>query len=631
MIQMLVSAAEDVFDFSKVLNASIAVSWMILAVFLFRFLLKGAPRKIHVVLWGLVGLRLLMPFSIESDFSLIPSAKTVPQEMHVMEGSPLQEPAYFDFVANPVFPTHVTVEAGGTVDRVNSYMLLLNAIWIVGMLLLLSYTGVSYFRLKRRVREAVILRKNIYQSEEVASPFVLGIIKPKIYIPYHMGEEDMEHVIAHELAHIHRKDHWWKPLGFLLLTVHCFNPLMWLAYVLLCRDIELACDEKVIKKLDSERRADYLQTLVSCSVNRRSIAACPLAFGEVGVKERVKNVLNYKKPAFWIIGVAVIACTVVAVCFVTNPKSEKWDSDRLVGTYFQNAPEKDPMLFASSLRINEDGSFTYSPSIISSYMGVGTWEIDGDYVILTDSGMGDSRKEVFLFEKGHLYYVEEKSSANSVWQLEDKAEYIPESEVDISMKEPVTDDLPERKEDTFSPSDFRGIETKLFKEMSGEYWMLSGSGGWTTRFYLYGDGYFVGLYEDRDADRISRCEFSGHLQEPSEVNEYTYLSQIEELVYDEPGKVTYEDGYTVTTTTPYGWENTPSLYIFVPGTAISSLSNIEYQWLSAEREEFWDRSFADASDDVLPCFAIRNVLDKGGYLFSKVPEEYQSNLGTKRK
>ena len=154
---------------------------------------------------------------------------------------------------------------------------------------------------------------------------MLGIINPRIYLPFSMNEQDMEHVVAHEQAHIRRKDHWWKPLGFLLLTIYWFNPLMWLAYVLLCRDIELACDEKVIKELGNEQRADYTQALVACSVNRRMIAACPLAFGEVGVKDRVKSVMNYKKPAFWIIILAVIACVIVAVCFLTNPMGFQFD------------------------------------------------------------------------------------------------------------------------------------------------------------------------------------------------------------------------------------------------------------------------------------------------------------------
>lgn len=206
----------------------------------------------------------------------------------------------------------------------NTIMTILTIVWTIGILLLVAYTVISYWRLHREIDTAVRYKDNIFQSENVSSPFVLGLIKPRIYLPFKLDGQDMEHVVAHEQAHIRRKDHWWKPLGFLLLTIHWFNPLMWLAYVLLCRDIELACDEKVIKGLSNEQRADYTQALVACSVNHRMIAACPLTFGEVGVKERVKSVMNYKKPAFWVIIIAVIVCVGVAVCFLTNPKQDRY-------------------------------------------------------------------------------------------------------------------------------------------------------------------------------------------------------------------------------------------------------------------------------------------------------------------
>ena len=321
MTEWFASTMEKLLDFSNILNASIAASWMVLAVIILRYLLKKAPRWTHVALWGLVAVRMLLPFSIESAFSLIPSKETVPHEILVYEGTRLEESAFLDVVSNPVFSGSVTVELGETVDRVQISLVKMTPIWIVGIAVLLLYTAISYWRLRRKVIEATILRENIYQSENVASPFVLGIIKPTIYLPYGMNEQDLGHVVAHEQAHIRRRDHWWKPLGFFLLTIHWFNPLMWLAYVLLCRDIELACDEKVIKELGDEQRADYTQALVVCSVNRRMIAACPLAFGEVGVKERVKSVMNYKKPAFWIIVLSVIVCAAVSVCFLTNPVS----------------------------------------------------------------------------------------------------------------------------------------------------------------------------------------------------------------------------------------------------------------------------------------------------------------------
>ena len=228
-------------------------------------------------------------------------------------------------VINPVISSSFTPAPGASANPLQIWIPVLTGIWLFGIAALFLYSAVSYWRLHRKVCEAVILRGNIYQSEKVCSPFVLGIIKPKIYLPYHMDSREMDHVIAHEQTHIRRKDHWWKPLGFLLLTIHWFNPLMWLSYILLCRDIELACDEKVIREMGNEQRADYTQALVACSVDRRLIAACPLAFGEIGVKERVKSVMNYKKPAFWIVLASVIVCAVIAVCFLTNPIGFQFD------------------------------------------------------------------------------------------------------------------------------------------------------------------------------------------------------------------------------------------------------------------------------------------------------------------
>ncbi|MDE7224404.1 MAG: M56 family metallopeptidase, partial [Acetatifactor sp.] len=204
-------------------------------------------------------------------------------------------------------------------DNDTDVMSVLAVVWVAGVILLVFYFAFSYWRLRRQISTAVILRDNIFQSERIGSPFVLGIVKPRIYLPFEIDGQNLEYVISHEQAHIRRRDHWWKSLGFLLLAVYWFNPLMWLSYVLLCRDIELACDEKVIQAYGSRQRADYSQALLACSVSRSSITACPLAFGEVGVKERVKSVLNYRKPAFWIIIAALIACVVVAVGFLTDP------------------------------------------------------------------------------------------------------------------------------------------------------------------------------------------------------------------------------------------------------------------------------------------------------------------------
>lgn len=306
--------------FLDIVNMSISAGWLVLAVLALRLILKKAPKWVNVLLWGIVAVRLICPFSIESALSLIPSKETISPEI-MMDWTPEISTGVeaLDQVVNPVISTSFAPNPGTSANPLQILIPVAANFWLLGVLILLAYTAISYLSLRLKLRTAVILRDNIFQCETVSSPFVLGILKPKIYLPYSMDGNNLNHVVAHEQAHIKRKDHWWKPLGFLLLTVYWFNPLMWLAYILLCRDIELACDEKVIAELGNEQRADYTQALVTCSVNRRMIAACPLAFGEVGVKERVKSVMDYKKPAFWIIITALVVCVVVAVCFLTNP------------------------------------------------------------------------------------------------------------------------------------------------------------------------------------------------------------------------------------------------------------------------------------------------------------------------
>lgn len=306
--------------FLNVVNMSISASWLVCAVLLLRLLLKKAPKWINVLLWGIVAVRLICPFSFESVLSLIPSSQTINPEIALNAPVIDSGVTIIDNVINPIIgEATISLQPEKDVNLFQFIMPYLAGVWLVGIAALLIYTLISFLRLKRKIGTAVLLRDNIYQSEAVVSPFVLGVIKPKIYLPFNMNGQDMNHVIAHERAHIRRKDHFWKPLGFLILTLHWFNPVVWFGYILLCRDIELACDEKVVKELNNEQRAYYSEALLACSVNRRMIAACPLAFGEVGVKDRIKSVLNYKKPAFWVIVVAVIASITVAICFLTNP------------------------------------------------------------------------------------------------------------------------------------------------------------------------------------------------------------------------------------------------------------------------------------------------------------------------
>ena len=318
--------------FLKLLNLSISASWLVLTVLALRMVLRRAPKWVNVLLWGMVALRLVLPFSIESALSLIPSAETVSPEVVRFDPAPTITSGV-EFIDNAVNPSLSESFAAAPLASVNPlyvWTYLAGWVWLIGLTAMLLYALVSYLRLRRRVSASIPLRENIYVCDEVPSPFILGIVHPCIYLPSALDEAQRGSVLSHERAHLARRDHWWKPLGFALLAVYWFNPLLWLAYTLLCRDIELACDERVLRGMDAGQIKDYSSALLACSVPRRMLAACPLAFGEVGVGARVKNALRYKKPAFWVVAASVIVCIVVAVCFLTNPRTDT-DAAGLVG------------------------------------------------------------------------------------------------------------------------------------------------------------------------------------------------------------------------------------------------------------------------------------------------------------
>lgn len=309
--------------FLKFLNMSITAGWLILAVTGLRLLLKKAPKWQICLLWSVVGLRLVFPFSFKSALSLIPSGQTVSPDILYSADPGIQSgiPAFNSWL-NPVIKETFTPAAGASVNPLQIWTQVAAYVWLAGMVLLLFYAALSYGRLKKKVRASIRLEDGVYICDEIETPFILGLIKPRIYLSSGLEAGQQALIMAHERAHLKRRDHWWKPLGFLLLTLYWFNPLSWLAYILLCRDIEMACDEKVIRDLGKEGRLEYSQTLLASSIPHRAIMACPLAFGEVAVKERIRSVLNYKKPAFWIILLVLMASIVLAVCFLTNPKDD---------------------------------------------------------------------------------------------------------------------------------------------------------------------------------------------------------------------------------------------------------------------------------------------------------------------
>lgn len=331
--------------FLQIVNISLVASWLILAVFGLRLVLRRGPKWVTCILWGLVAVRLVFPFSIESGISLIPSAKPLPDDF-VYTSRPYIDSgvAAIDQVINPIVSvvldadtisngsnTGLITDTDSVIDtnlttsvnpaRIASFVC--SRIWVTGIILVLLYAIISTIMLKRRIATATLIDKGIKQSERVQSPFVFGVFNPVIYLPYGLDEADLRYVIEHEKAHIKRRDNIWKPIAFVILAVYWFNPVIWLAYICLCKDIEAACDEKVIKDMDIESRRAYSAALLKCSVKKKMITACPVAFGENGVKMRIKDVMNYRKPAFWVICVAVLSCIIVAVCFLTNPKNKQ--------------------------------------------------------------------------------------------------------------------------------------------------------------------------------------------------------------------------------------------------------------------------------------------------------------------
>ena len=327
--------------FVKLLNMSVSASGFILIAVLLRALLKRSPKWIHCLLWGLVAVRLVCPLSFESSFSLAPRADFVEAKLGVQseDGRYMNSATDVSKALNDDLDNaqNKNLANEGNADRQGDWKKI-SWTWFVGAVLLLSYAAISYLRFRKKVQASVRLRDGIYVCDNIRTPFILGVIRPGIYLPSDMDEVQTDNVIAHERAHLSRLDQVWKPLGYCLLAVYWFNPLCWLAYVLFCRDMELACDEKVIRDMDVEDKKVYSRVLLSFSDPSHRIAAGPLAFGEIGVKKRIQSVLNYRKPAFWMVGLAILALVVTSLCFLTNPKAAN-DPVQTMGTAEYQLPD----------------------------------------------------------------------------------------------------------------------------------------------------------------------------------------------------------------------------------------------------------------------------------------------------
>jgi len=384
--------------FIKLLNMSIAASWLVMAVILLRIILKNVPKWIRCILWGIVAVRLIFPISIESIFSLLPSAETIPQDIMYVEKPTIHTGVMaVNSVVNPYLSESMAPHVGDSINPMQVVMNIGTVIWVAGMMGMLIYAFISYMRIKKAADVSLPAKENIYYCDYIDTPFVLGVLRPRIYLPSTLeGDDKVSFVIAHEKAHIRRHDHWWKPLGFLLLTIYWFNPVIWIAYILLCRDIELACDEYVIASLKDKEKKTYSDALLACSMKasgycRNIISACPLAFGEVGVKDRVKAVLHYKKPAFWLVLLGVLGCIIAGVCFLTNPK----DNTSNVRSPFGHSYRVEEVIY-------DDGSFSfgYTEETAPRY------QFTNDYAMFVSHNvLDDSESEEWLQQYGKFEEV----------------------------------------------------------------------------------------------------------------------------------------------------------------------------------------------------------------------------------
>ena len=397
--------------FLQIFNTAITAGWLVLTVILARVLLKKAPAWIKCALWAIVALRLIWPFSIESVLSLLPSAEIIPpSQLYVPAPQVHTGISSLNAAINPVFTEAFRSEPMNSVNPLQVVMWIAGWVWVIGMVAMAVYAAISYLRIRRRVRVSIPAGEGVYLCDQIPAPFILGIVKPKIYLPSDLPPEKWDSILAHERAHLARRDHWWKPLGFALLTVFWFHPLLWVAYVLLCRDVELACDERVIKTLTAEEKQDYSNTLLECSIPGRWITACPLAFGETGVKQRIKAVLHYKKPTLWILIIAVIACTVLAVGFLTDPKTEQTPTVSVADVAGKlYIYEKEGAGGNFTLDVLKDGTFQYSAGILSSHLGIGKWEIKNGRLYLYDEGYNKVKTFVFDIQEDALVFCAAES------------------------------------------------------------------------------------------------------------------------------------------------------------------------------------------------------------------------------
>ena len=451
--------------FLQILQMSMSASWLIIAVILIRLLLQKAPKGFRYVLWALVAVRLLCPVFFESEFSLIPNLGVLSEVGDaVIPVTPIKpddgvsndtitddgvhnndvqndvvqgDGAQGNNVQNNTVQNNVTQNGENQNNLIQNDVIqnntaqtdlisVLSFLWIVGIIAMFMYATVSYIKLRITIKESIKKEDNLWICDGIQTPFILGLMKPQIYLPSYIEEMHIPYIVAHENEHIRWKDNWWKPLGFMFLMVYWFNPLVWVAYILMCRDIEMACDERVIRTMGVEDKKNYSKSLLFCSTPGHFISACPVAFGEVGVKERIKKIVDYRKPSAWIITIAAILCLIMAFGFMTNPKQNAKDvakielgcgDGKLVWADITDADEIQKIIDG----INELSFIPISPNLPSggwSY-AIRMYDADGN-LIDQMSILGDKRveKEYFVY-----YSLSGKFDTEYYDELLDKAEF----------------------------------------------------------------------------------------------------------------------------------------------------------------------------------------------------------------
>jgi len=432
--------------FLNLVNRSINAGWLILAVLALRHFLKKAPGWTSCLLWGLVALKLICPFSPESMFSLILNPESIPVEAIYSDDPAIRDNPYYHRVESrvPIIDDAVNpivTDISGPALRGN--ILIFAGIWLGGASAVLVYGGIGLWRLKKKVGASIFLHDNLYLCDDIASPFILGIVKPRIYLPSDAAfggrEETVEYVVAHERAHLRRHDHWWKAFGYLLLAAYWFCPLVWLGFGCFCRDMELACDERVVRNMGKEEKSAYAQALLDCSFPHRVINGGPLAFGEIGVKKRVQAVLNYSMPSGWITAAALVACGIAALCFLTDPKADEMlrDPDARTWLNYYGMAMEYTMVQEMEMKDFPGVTIRWSPMGVEAvedgetillYSGYPVWSVaftdlndDGKQEICSTVsfgfGMIDDRIMVYDYAAGKCYELSDRGTYDYVLRV----------------------------------------------------------------------------------------------------------------------------------------------------------------------------------------------------------------------